>query len=373
METITDLSKLSPGQKEILSALVIKLGTLNFSAKFHSLETGPIVLTYILRPSTDSLLSRVLNKSEELSLAIGCESILIKREGYYVHFAIPNSHKTLIKFDSCLHSLTKNSTALEMALPILMGQSTSGEDLVIDLAAQPHLLVAGSTGSGKSVFLSEVICSLAVLLPPERLVLHLVDTKRLDLTLFKNLTHVKSLDTQIDEIHNTLDLLISEVRYRTGILSGKFRNLREYNSQTLRPLPYIVLVLDEYADVVGLDIENGTPPADRIGRKIRALAQISRAVGIHIILATQRPSVKIIDGDIKANFPSRISFKLPTQIDSRVILDEGGAESLLGMGDYLYKTAQSAYLKRGHGAFVALTDIENIIAQHEYIRQALKH
>jgi len=265
----------------------------------------------------------------------------------------------------------------KMALPLLMGQSPNGEFLYADLADQPHMLISGATGSGKSIFTSEIICSMALFRSPKELSFDLVDTKNLDLVLFQGLKHVSSIITDVQLLRVKLQNALAEVRRRTELMSGFVRNIREWNASSFsegQKLKYKIIIVDELADVLATDetLWAGIPKKDRpssIATLLQQIAQISRAAGIHLILATQRPSVKIISGDLKANFPARICFKLPTQADSRVVLDENGAENLLGKGDYLYKIAGSDLVKRAHSAFVSMDSIATIIAQHEDIRR----
>ena len=228
------------------------------------------------------------------------------------------------------------------------------------------------------MFTAQLITSLAVQKSPQELKFYLVDTKQLDLTLFSGLPHVAEIVDKIEDLHQVLGNLLKTVRNRTEKMKGICRNIGEYN--LLNPtnkLAYIVLIIDELADVIGQDkelakFEDKDTKRTRISDSLKSLAQISRAAGVHIIAATQRPSVKVIDGDIKTNFSARISFKLPTGADSRVVLDENGAENLLGLGDYLYKTSQDATVKRAHGSFVSMNDIGMVLAQHDMIREQFR-
>jgi S-DNA-T family DNA segregation ATPase FtsK/SpoIIIE len=281
-----------------------------------------------------------------------------------------------------------------MALPLLMGQSTIGEHLYADLAQQPHLLVSGATNSGKSVYTAQLICSLSLFRTPEELEFVLVDTKNLDLVLFKGLEHVKYVLDNISDLRAALTAMLEEVRLRNQQMSGLARNIGEWNALNAgaywnpdcfrsvgasngmgdKKMKYKILIIDELADVLDQDagylsqIERKMRPPS-IHSLLKTIAQISRAAGVHLILATQRPSVKVLSGDIKANFPARVCFKLPSSVDSRVVLDENGAENLLGMGDYLYKIAGSDTVKRAHSAFVSINDIANILTQNENIRR----
>jgi DNA segregation ATPase FtsK/SpoIIIE, S-DNA-T family len=365
-------------QSSNIKTLTLKLVSLSFPAIFTKLEPGPIVTTYYFKPGPANILAKIMSRTEDLALAVGAESILLHREKDEISIAIPNKEKQLIKFDNSVYWLSQSREAKEMALPLLMGQSTSGENFTLDLATQPHILIAGSTGSGKSVFLSQLLTSLAIQKSPQELKLVLVDTKQLDLTLFKSLEHVDMLVDDIKDLYDVMDVLKAEVRKRTAFMKGLARNIKEYNALKLDPpIPYYVLVIDELADIISLDKElaheeDKDTKRIRISSSLAQLAQISRAAGIHIIAATQRPSVKIINGDIKTNLPTRICFKLPSGVDSRVVLDENGAENLLGAGDYLYKTALDSTSRRGHSSFVQLSDIARVIEQHQYIRQSFQ-
>jgi DNA segregation ATPase FtsK/SpoIIIE, S-DNA-T family len=375
-----DLSPLpSEAQIQVIN-MTMKMISLGFIATFKRLEEGPIVRTYFFEPAASSALSKIIEKEEDLALSLKVESVIISRERGEISIAVPRSDRQLIRFDQSLMRLLKSQIIKDMTLPILMGQTPRGEDFYIDLADQPHLLIAGSTGSGKSIFTSQVICSLALLHSAKELKFTLVDTKQLDLTLFEGLFHIKEVIQDIHGLRHKLLELLDLVRSRTTLMSGNYRNIKEYNkaassySILAKPLEYHVLIIDEFADVLDSDKEYLSTlhpkmrPQD-IASLVKRLAQISRAAGVHLIIATQRPSVKVISGDIKTNFPARICFKLPSMADSRVVLDENGAEKLLGRGDYLYKTSTSDNIKRGHSAFVSINDIAVIIAQSDELRR----
>lgn len=361
-------------------ALSLKMTSLGFIASFIKAEEGPIVRTYYYEPSPQSNLSTIFNREEDLALTLAVEAIMISRELGNITIAVPRKDRQVIRFDECLFDLMKHASKL--TLPILMGVNTKGEKIYCDLAEQPHLLIGGATGSGKSIFTSQAIASLALKHSPKELEFILVDTKQLDLVLFESLPHVKQVITTIHDLRDTLESLINEVRRRTTIMSGVARNVTEWNVRnqgifitgTRFRMNYKVLIIDEFADVIMSDREwlNTLPKKERpeaIETLLQRLAQISRAAGIHIILATQRPSVKILSGDAKTNFPARIAFKLPSMQDSRVVLDENGAEKLLGKGDYLYKVSGSDVIKRAHSAFVEMKDIQMILNQHDMLRE----
>jgi S-DNA-T family DNA segregation ATPase FtsK/SpoIIIE len=371
---------MTPEQTQISTALMVKMISLGFRAAPKRAETGPIITNYYFKPMPDALLGKILNKTQDLALAVGATQVSIMRVKDEIQITVPNTERKIIKFDACLHWLASNPETSAFILPILLGKNSVGDNISLDLTVQPHILIAGSTGSGKSVFLSEIICSLAVLKSPTEVKFILVDTKQLDLTLFSDLDHTLTMVDKISDLYNVLDILIKEVRDRTEKMKGLSRNIKEHNqfltSTGSKPWPYYVLIIDELADVIGQDKElargeDKDNRRTRISSSLATLAQISRAAGVHIIAATQRPSVQVLSGDIKTNFPTRISFKLPTQQDSRVVLDENGAETLLGAGDFFYKTAISPELNRGHGAFVSTNDIALILSQHENIRRSL--
>ena len=242
----------------------------------------------------------------------------------------------------------------EIKLPIALGKSISGNPIVGDLSSMPHLLIAGTTGSGKSVCINTIILSLLYRHTPERCKFILIDPKMLELSTYEGVPHLLCpVITEAKKAASVLGWVVKEMesRYRLMTKEG-VRNIDGYNSKHKLPMPYIVVVVDEMSDlmlVAGKEIEN----------YIQKLSQMARAAGIHIIMATQRPSVDVITGTIKANFPTRISFQVTSKIDSRTILGEQGAEQLLGKGDMLYMSSANRVI-RIHAPFVSDNEIENI-------------
>ena len=358
------------------SLLSRRLVMFQFPALFKKCVEGPVVRTYAFTPIGDVRFGNILNKDEELAGALSVESVRIERELGDVVISVPREDRQIIKFDSCLHTMMTSPVTAAMALPLLMGQNKTGEYLYADLATQPHMLVAGATNSGKSVFTAQLICSLALFRGSGELKFILVDTKNLDLVLFKGLAHVSNVLSTIEDIRATLSELLDEIRDRNARMSGIVRNIHEWNAMQVdsQKMKYKIFIMDELADVVDQDEQYLRQFTKRerptsILEYLKTIAQISRAAGIHLILATQRPSVDILPGSVKTNFPARVSFKLPTRTDSQVILDENGAENLLGAGDYLYKIAGSDTVKRAHSAYISITDIATIIEQNEEIRR----
>jgi DNA segregation ATPase FtsK/SpoIIIE, S-DNA-T family len=365
-------------------AIALKCIGLGFPVKWARTERGPRLVTHYFTQQITSTapLVKVINKAEDIAFACGVESVMITRVRDLIAFQVPLAAQDvqLIRFDSCIHTLLTSGVATQQ-LPLCMGQTITGDNFTVDLAEQPHILIAGSTGGGKSVFQAALVCGLVLAKSPDELDLYLVDTKQLDLPLFKGVEHVKAIVDKIEKVHDLLDNLILNVRRRTERMKGVARNISEYNKLGMgQPIKYKVLVIDELADIISQDqdlakqepmlVELGQLAAKRtrIVNKIQTLTQISRASGIHVIAATQRPSVKLMSGDIKANFPMRLTFRLPTSADSRVILGEGGAENLLGKGDYLYQTYDMPSPVRSHGAFVTTNDIARIIDINADIR-----
>jgi S-DNA-T family DNA segregation ATPase FtsK/SpoIIIE len=246
----------------------------------------------------------------------------------------------------------------------------------LDLSEQPHILISGSTGSGKSIFESSLIASLAMKFEPNELELYLVDTKMLDLTLFEDLPHTREVAKEINDWYGLSVRLTQEVQRRNHLLSkNKCRNIKEYNQKVNdnQKLSYIILIIDELADLIMKDKARRLEDKSNLTvmGAIGQLIQICRAAGIHIIACTQRTSVDIVNGVVKSNFPTRISLKLPSKQDSRVILDSNGAENLLGKGDMLIKSNDSDALSRYHGPFVNLNDIDMVLKQREMILNSI--
>ena len=241
-------------------------------------------------------------------------------------------------------------------LPIALGQDTGGEPVVANLLSLPHLLIAGSTGSGKSVCINSVVMSLLLSNRPDRLRMLMVDPKRVELTPFNGIPHLYSpVIVDPDEVLDVLAALLREMFPRYKLMEDiGVRNIVGYNQRSKEQMPYALLIIDELADLMmtsGFEVE----------QSLVRLAQLGRATGIHLILCTQRPSVKVVTGLLKANVPGRIAFAVASQVDSRVIFDGSGADKLLGKGDMLYLSAQSPTSQRIQGTFVSDSEFESVI------------
>jgi S-DNA-T family DNA segregation ATPase FtsK/SpoIIIE len=333
---------------------------------------GPTVTLYEIIPEAGVRISKIKNLEDDIALSLSALGIRIiapiPGKGT-IGIEVPNKKSTIVSMKSVLAS--KNYQEAEMELPIALGKNISNETYVVDLSKMPHLLMAGATGQGKSVGLNAVLTSLLYKKHPSEVKFVLVDPKKVELTLFNKIErHYLAKLPDTDEaiitdnkaVIKTLNSLCIEMDNRYEMLKNAMcRNIKEYNAKfkqrKLNPdsgnvfLPYIVLIIDEFADLImtaGKEVE--TP--------IARLAQLARAVGIHLIIATQRPSVNVITGIIKANFPARIAFRVTSKIDSRTILDSGGADQLIGKGDMLY--TQGNELVRIQCAFVDTPEINKI-------------
>lgn len=372
-------SDLTQEQRDIMLKLVLKMAALGVKASFNKIEPGPVITGYYFKPAANQPLKKIEAHEEDFALAAERESVTVQRSVGDVIIFVPNKDRQIIEYKDYLYWLIKNKDNLLFGeIPIPLGVDFLGNKRCLDLTIQPHILMAGSTNAGKSVFQSAVLCSLAVMKEPDELNIYLIDTKRLDLPLFRNMPHVMGVG---DDIYGArqifLDVLdLTRKRYQI-FQQERVRNLIEYRQKTGLPIPYRLLIIDELADLLTLDKEYCNVMKDAEDKPkalkeiLKELVAIARAAGTHIIAATQRPSVKIIDGDIKNNFPTRLALKVPSRFDSQTILGEGGAETLLGKGDMFIKRIDSSSLERYHGPFVKLDDIEQIVNNLDAVKQSL--
>ena len=354
--------------KDCARAIEQKCQEFDIGGRITQINPGPVVTTYELKPEAGIKYSRITGLADDLCLALKAESILIERipGKSTVGIEVPNAHRQTIALREQIESAEFINSPSKMTLAL--GKDLIGRNRVSDLAQMPHLLIAGSTGTGKSVFLNSLILSMLYKATPDELKMVMVDPKRLELGLYEDIPHLLApVVTDPKVASNVLRNATREMESRLKLLAERgVRNIDQYNrtfqkGQSLslfddvensehKPLPYIVIIIDELADLMMVDTNN-------VEESITRLAQMARAVGIHLILATQRPSVDVITGLIKANFPARISFRVASKVDSRTILDANGSESLLGRGDMLYLPAGSARLNRMHGPYVTEDEI----------------
>jgi DNA segregation ATPase FtsK/SpoIIIE, S-DNA-T family len=375
--------------KERARAIEEKCLEFDVQGRVTQINPGPVVTTFEFKPEAGIKYSRIIGLTEDLCLALKAESILIERipGKSTIGIEVPNVSRQTIALREILEA--QEFVGSGSKLTLAMGRDLHGRIRVTDLASMPHLLIAGSTGTGKSVFINSLMMSILYKATPDDVKMVLVDPKRLELNLYEGIPHlIAPVVTDPKIASNVLRNATKEMENRLKLLAQKgVRNIDQYNRtfqkpQSLslfenveesehKPLPYLVIIIDELADLMMVDTNN-------VEESITRLAQMARAVGIHLILATQRPSVDVITGLIKANFPARISFRVASKVDSRTILDSNGSESLLGRGDMLYLPAGSARLHRIHGPLVSEDEIVSVCdfwrqqAQAKYNEQLLE-
>jgi S-DNA-T family DNA segregation ATPase FtsK/SpoIIIE len=378
------LSLLDPGKEseqidknelyEKKQAIEEKLQEFRIEGEVKEYHPGPVITTYEYYPQPGVKVSQVANCAEDLSLALGAESVRIQRipGKSSLGIEVPNNKREIIKVLDIIQTekFLKSPSKLTLAL----GKTIHGESYVSDLSIMPHLLIAGATGTGKSVALNSIITSILYKATPEEVKLVLIDPKRLEFSIYDGIPHLicpvvrdprKAEAVLLDSIKKM------EARYhKLGLL--RVRNIEQYNQQvrkllkeekgklteeekeTLKPLPYIVIIIDELAELMMIG-------AQEMEYCIARLAQLARAVGIHLVMATQRPSIDVITGTIKNNFSSRIAFRVPSKVDSRIIIDTSGAEKLLGMGDMLFMPPNYPRILRLHCSFISLPEITRLV------------
>ncbi len=339
------------GDPTFLEKILLDFGV---NGKIKKISHGPVVTLNEFEPAAGVKVSKIINLSDDIARNTSSESARIATipGSNTVGIELPNSSRENVYLSEILDKTDFKKK--EIKLPIALGKNISGTPIVSDLASMPHLLIAGTTGSGKSVCINTIILSILYRHTPERCKFILIDPKMLELSTYEGIPHLLCpVITEAKKAASVLGWVVKEMesRYRLMTKEG-VRNIDGYNSKHKLPMPYIVVVVDEMSDlmlVAGKEIEN----------YIQKLSQMARAAGIHIIMATQRPSVDVITGTIKANFPTRISFQVTSKIDSRTILGEQGAEQLLGKGDMLFMSSANRIL-RIHAPFVSDDEIEKI-------------
>ncbi len=355
--------------KNRAQVLAEKCAEFDVRGQVVQINPGPVVTTFEFKPEAGIKYSRITSLCDDLCLALRAESILIERMAgkSTVGIQVPNHERETIWLREVVES--QEFLGSKSKITLAMGKDINGRIVTADLNTMPHLLIAGSTGSGKSVAINAFIMSILYKATPDLVRLILVDPKRLELGNYEGIPHLHTpIITEPKLASNALRNAVREMERRLKVLAEKgVRNIDQYNrlfdsstpslfedGSEARPLPFIVIIIDELADLMMLDGQN-------VEASITRLAQMARAVGIHLVLATQRPSVDVITGLIKANFPARMSFRVATKIDSRTILDANGAEALLGRGDLLYLPNGSARVHRVHAPFVTEKEIAAVV------------
>ncbi|MDC0044174.1 DNA translocase FtsK [Candidatus Pelagibacter sp.] len=336
---------------EFLEKILLDFGV---EGKIKKISHGPVVTLNEFEPAAGIKVSKIINLAEDIARNTSSESARISTipGRNTIGIELPNNSRENVYLSEILSN--SDFSKKEIRLPIALGKNISGIPIIGDLASMPHLLIAGTTGSGKSVCINTIILSLLYRHPPDKCKFILIDPKMLELSTYEGIPHLLCpVITEAKKAASVLGWVVKEMesRYRLMTKEG-VRNIDGYNKKHKLPMPYIVVIVDEMSDlmlVAGKEIEN----------YIQKLSQMARAAGIHIIMATQRPSVDVITGTIKANFPTRISFQVTSKIDSRTILGEQGAEQLLGKGDMLYMSSANRMV-RIHAPFVSEIEIEKI-------------
>ncbi len=337
------------------------LGDYDISAKVTDIERGPMITRFELDPAPGVRLNRIIALSDDIALAMKAQSVRILAPipgKDRVGIEVPNTQSSFVVLKEVIGSeeFQKSDFSLAMAL----GKDITGQPIVADLDEMPHLLIAGTTGSGKTVCVNSLVLSLLFKNSPNDLKFVMIDPKMVELMPFNGLPHLLCpVVTDAKKASVALNWAVNEMEERYQLLAkAGARNIEAYN-QKQEKLPYIVVIIDEFADLM-------TVAADQIENAVQRLAQLSRAVGIHLILATQRPSVNVITGVIKANLPARISFKVASKVDSRTVLDMNGADKLLGKGDMLFLKPGESKLNRIQGTLVSDKEIERVV---EFIKK----
>jgi len=347
----------------VIGARVLEdtLADFNVSARVADIERGPVITRYELEPSPGVKVQRIVTLADDIALAMKAPSVRIVAPipgKNRVGIEVPNGATSTVYLKEVL--VQQEFRNAESKLMLALGKDIAGKPIIADLVDMPHLLIAGTTGSGKTVCVNTLIMSMLFHASPEEVKFLMVDPKMVELTQYNDLPHcLCPAVTDYKKVSSALNWVVSEMESRYTLFSKEgIRNIKAYHAKGLS-MPYIVVIIDELADLMQV-------AAKTIESAITRLAQLSRAVGIHLILATQRPSVDVITGVIKANFPARISFKVATKVDSRTVLDMNGAENLLGRGDLLFLKPGDPKPIRGQCSFVSDIEIQRVM---EFIKK----
>jgi S-DNA-T family DNA segregation ATPase FtsK/SpoIIIE len=385
-EILADAAEQELSQAEIRARVRIieeTLASFGVPAKVVEVNQGPTITQFGVEPGyierrnsngrvhqAKIKVSKIANLANDLALALAASPIRIEAPvpgRSIVGIEVPNSEVALV----ALRTVLENDVFRQIKgpLPIALGQDVAGNPIATDLASMPHLLIAGATGSGKSVCVNSIIASLLCSRTPDEVQFIMIDPKMVELTSYNGIPHLRApVVIELERVVSVLNWATREMdeRYRK-FNRARARNIEAFNQQLMakgeKPLPYVVVVIDELADLMMIS-------PDEVERSICRIAQMARATGIHLVIATQRPSVDVVTGLIKANFPARISFAVTSQTDSRVIVDTGGAEKLLGRGDMLFMAPDSSKLVRLQGCFVSDKELSALVRHWKGVRLA---
>jgi DNA segregation ATPase FtsK/SpoIIIE, S-DNA-T family len=357
---------LTDEQLSTIATLQLKLNALGVEGHFlPDAREGPVITLYKFVPKGSTRVAQIENLSQDLAIALSAEAVQVKRlaKESAVGIYVPNKVRKNLDFLNAVSSVYTS----DAKIPLLLGMDVDGKIQVVDLVTLPHLLIAGSTGSGKSTLLNCILASLAYCRTPQQIQLVLSDTKQVEFTHFVGAPHL--LFPPASSVYQSLEQLewvTEEVDARLKrIAKSASQNIAQFNAKNPdAALPYIVVVIDELAELLTSTTKNEDEKI-KLGKlaeqKLGLIAQKARASGVHLIASTQQPTVKIVTGSIKANFPARISFRLPAESDSRTILAKGGAEQLLAQGDMLFLSPNSPEIQRIHTPFTRIEDVQQAI------------
>jgi len=354
--------------REAAATLMATLAEFKIDAEVTGIRRGPVITMFELLPAPGVKISRIVNLADNIALRLAARRVRIVAPipgKHAVGIEVPNRHRAVVSFREIvsLPQFKPDPKGLPAGVPIVLGKDITGEAQVIDLTATPHLLIAGATGAGKSVLVNALICSVLYSRTPEQVRLLLIDPKIVELKLYNDVPHLLTpVITDPKRAFQALQYCLYEMERRYALLDNLgVRDINSYNRRllerdervTVGPLPYLVIVIDEFADLMATT-------GKELEATLARLAAMARAVGIHIVLATQRPSIDVITGLIKANIPSRIAFMVASKFDSRIIIDAVGADKLLGRGDMLFVPAWDANPMRIQGALVSEEEVEAV-------------
>lgn len=342
-----------------MSNLAKVLENYSISGKVVNEKRGPLLNIIEFEPAPGTKLKNITTSIEDIRRELGVTSLRVEpaEEGNTLLFEIPADKFETVDFKEILSSEAFAKAKSKYALPICLGADITGEPLFADLAKMPHLLIGGTTGSGKSVGMNTFVLSLIAAKKPSEVKFVMIDPKKIEFSIYNNQKYLYCpVITESQDAVDTLAYLAEEMDKRYNIFAENMvKNLSEYHEKVDNDLPYIVCVIDEFSDLMVVD--------KSVEKDVMRLAQKARAAGIHLILATQRPSVDVVTGVLKANFPTRLAYKVASRVDSQTILDTPGAENLIGRGDCLF-LASDGNLKRLHGAFMPDDDIADMLKPH---------
>jgi len=358
-----DISKdIDENTRKAGEVLMQTLKEFKIDAELTGIQKGPVVTMYELFPAPGIRVQTITNLADNIALQLAASRVRIVAPipgKQAVGIEVPNRVRSIVGFKEMLQTIDQYE---DFAIPVVLGTDITGEQQIIDLVKTPHLLIAGATGSGKSVCVNSLICSILYRRSPKEVRIMMVDPKIVELKLYNNIPHLLTpVITEPKKALKALQYCLFEMERRYSLLDGlNVRDLNSYNKRidtyklAREKLPYIVVIIDEFADLM-------TTAGKELEAYLARLAAMARAVGIHLVLATQRPSTNVITGIIKANIPSRIAFMVTSNTDSRIIIDQPGAEKLLGRGDMLFSSSWDPIPSRIQGAFLTEEEVEKIV------------